>query len=321
MIEIKKFTETELEFKEISRIFNLVSHDYISHPDIEMDEWALRDLNVKRDRFLLFKENSVIGFLRYSQGRDDNKKKCFFNIFLDPDYNGYGYRQLLYEKMLKEIEFFKPNALYMEIYDHPNYTCSKNFLLKNKFINKFGIREYSLDLQKVDLIKYDTLTQELNNKGIEFFDAKNELSSVPNHYKKLEKLSWTYSKDFPMPNGIVATREPFDLFMKEQKMFEEKYYGVEIVAVCNDEYIGSTDLHVFSKSDPFKAWTGGLGVLREYRRQGIATAIKVKALKILRKKGIKIVRTDNEENNPMYLINVALGFKPEPYSYEYIKEI
>jgi len=41
----------------------------------------------------------------------------------------------------------------------------------------------------------------------------------------------------------------------------------------------------------------------------------------LRKKGIKQVRTDNEENNPMYLINVALGFKPEPYCFEYQKEI
>ena len=38
-------------------------------------------------------------------------------------------------------------------------------------------------------------------------------------------------------------------------------------------------------------------------------------------KDIKQVRTDNEENNPMYLINIDLGFKPEPYRYEYQKEI
>ena len=33
------------------------------------------------------------------------------------------------------------------------------------------------------------------------------------------------------------------------------------------------------------------------------------------------VRTDNEENNPMYKINVALGFTPEPYCYDYQKEL
>ena len=41
----------------------------------------------------------------------------------------------------------------------------------------------------------------------------------------------------------------------------------------------------------------------------------------LLKKGVTEVRTDNEENNPMYKINVALGFKPVPFSLEYIKEI
>ena len=59
----------------------------------------------------------------------------------------------------------------------------------------------------------------------------------------------------------------------------------------------------------------------DYRRQGIATALKVKALSKLKERGIKVVRTDNEKNNPMYLINVAMGFKPEPYGLEYQKAI
>ena len=33
MIEIKKFTETDAEFKELARIDNLVNHDSIDHPD------------------------------------------------------------------------------------------------------------------------------------------------------------------------------------------------------------------------------------------------------------------------------------------------
>ena len=53
----------------------------------------------------------------------------------------------------------------------------------------------------------------------------------------------------------------------------------------------------------------------------LATALKIKAIEVLLKKGITEVRTDNEENNPMYKINVALGFKPVPFSLEYMKEI
>ena len=94
-----------------------------------------------------------------------------------------------------------------------------------------------------------------------------------------------------------------------------------MVAVLNGTYIGLTDIKVYPKSELYKGWTGGLGVLKKFRRRGIATAIKIKAIEVLLKKGVTEVRTDNEENNPMYKINVALGFKPVPFSLDYSKEI
>ena len=143
----------------------------------------------------------------------------------------------------------------------------------------------------------------------------------PNHYKKLEELIWTYSQDFPIPDGVKHTRMPFKQAMKLQLDFEKNSYGTEIVAVKNRNYIGSTDITVYKKAEPHKGWTGGLGVLEKFRRKGIATAMKIKAIKILLKKGVTEIRTDNEENNPMYKINVALGFKPVPFSLDYLKEI
>ena len=109
--------------------------------------------------------------------------------------------------------------------------------------------------------------------------------------------------------------------MKIINDYYEHHYGVDIVAVMNGKYIGSTDLEVYPKAEPHKAWTGGLGVLKEFRRKGLATALKIKAIEKLLKKGITEVRTDNEENNPMYKINVALGFKPVPRSLEYMKNL
>ena len=109
--------------------------------------------------------------------------------------------------------------------------------------------------------------------------------------------------------------------MKNQIDYEKNSYGAEIVAVKDREYIGSTDLSIFPKSEPHKAWTEGLGVLKGFRRKGIATALKIRAIERLLNKGVTEVRTDNEENNPMYKINVALGFEPVPFSLEYMKEI
>ena len=165
------------------------------------------------------------------------------------------------------------------------------------------------------------LEKYFKSEGIKFYDSRDEMKEFPNHYKKLEELIWTYSKDFPMPEGIKNTRMPFEQAMKLQIDFEENCYGVEIVAVKNEQYIGSTDIEVLPKAEPHKGWTGGLGVLREFRRKGIATAMKIKAIEVLLKKGVTEIRTDNEENNPMYKINVELGFKPVPFSLDYMKKI
>ena len=77
----------------------------------------------------------------------------------------------------------------------------------------------------------------------------------------------------------------------------------------------------------YSTWKGptmhleDLIVSRNYRRKGIATALKIKAIEKLIEKGITEIRTDNEENNPMYKINLSLGFESVPFSLEYMKEI
>lgn len=321
MISIKNFTAIDFEFKELARIDNLVNHDSISHPDDDKDAWKIRDKNILRDRLLLYKEDILIGVIYYSQGRDENNKTTFFTLNLDPKYNNKGYRKLLYNKMLERVQMFNCNKVHTSIYNHPNYTEMKKLINKEKFKLVQTNREYSCDIRKINLEKYQPLIKKLENQGIEFYDSKEEMKDWPNHYKKLEELIWTYSQDFPIPDGVKHTRMPFKQAMKLQLDFEKNSYGTEIVAVKNRNYIGSTDITVYKKAEPHKGWTGGLGVLKKFRRKGIATAMKIKAIKILLKKGVTEIRTDNEENNPMYKINVALGFKPVPFSLDYLKEI
>jgi GNAT superfamily N-acetyltransferase len=321
MLKIKKFKETNGEFVQLARIDNLVNHDSISHPDDDKDSWKIRDKSLIRDRLLLYKDNKFIGVMYYSQGRDENKRTTFFTLNLDPDYNRQECRELLYERMLKEIKSFNSNKILTSVYDHPNYHLCQQFLVENEFKLVQTNREYSCNIRKVDTKKYQPLIKKLESRRIKFYDSKEEMREWPNHYKKLEELIWTYSKDFPIPDGVEHTRMPFEQAMKIQIDFEENSYGTEIIAVLNEEYIGSTDLEVYPKTEPHKAWTEGLGVLKDFRRKGIATALKIKAIERLLEKGVTEVRTDNEENNPMYKINVNLGFKSVPFSLEYMKEI
>ena len=321
MLEIKKFKETDAEFVELARIDNLVNHDSVSHPDDDKDAWKIRDRSLVKDRLLLYNDNTLIGVMYYTQGRNDNSRTTFFTLNLDPDYNTEQCRQLLYQRMLSEIKSFNSNKILTGVYDHPNYHLCQQFLVENEFKLVQTNREYSCDARKIDTKKYQPLIKKLESEGIKFYNSKEEMLDWENHYKKLEELEWTYAQDYPIPKGIKHTRAPFDQFMKHCLDFYENCYGIEIIAVSNNKYIGSTNVYIYPKAEPYKAWTGGLGVLKDFRRKGVATALKIKAIQKLLKKGVTEVRTDNEENNPMYKINVALGFKPVPFSLEYMKEI
>ena len=321
MLKIKKFNETDKEFSELSRIDNLINHDSISHPDDDKRGWQIRDKSLIRDRLLLYKNKLLIGVLYYSQGRDQNKRTTFFTLNIDPKYSTRQTQELLYDKMLEQIKLFKSTKILTSIYKHPNYDKLKKFLIYNQFKLVQTNREYTCDITKIDLKKYDSLIKKLELEGIRFYDSREEMLDFPNHYKKLEELEWTYSQDFPIPNGIEHTRPPFDHYMKLLNDYYDNNYGVDIIAVIDGKYIGSTNLEVNTKTEPHKAWTEGLGVLKEFRRKGIATALKIKAIEILLKNGVTEIRTDNEENNPMYKINVALGFKPVPFSLDFMKKI
>lgn len=321
MISFKSFNATDMQFKELTRVANLVNHNFIIHPKDAKNNWVTRDKRRVSNKLLLYSGDSLIGNLNYNQGLDENSKTVEYTLYLDPDYNNKGYRSLLYKNMLVEVSRFSCNKIITTIYEHPNYKEHKKILAANGFILTQTNREYSCDIRKINFKKYYPLIKSLEKKGIKLFDSKEEMKNWNNHYIKLEELSWIYGQDVPMPDGIHREREPFNLFMKDQIDYEKNYYGTEIVAVKDEQYIGSTDLEVFYNSEPKKAWTGSLGVLKEFRRMGIATAIKIKALEILFKKGITQVMTDNEINNPMYKINENLGFVKEPFSMDYIKDI
>ena len=319
-MEIRNFNETNEEFNELARIDNLVNHDSIDHPDDDKRDWLIRDKDIIRDRILLYENDLLIGAMYYSQGRGNNKRTTFFTLNIDPAFNTKESRSLLYNKMLKEIESFNSNLITTSVYDHPNYHLIKEFLIEKNFKLVQTNREYSCDITAINLKKYQPLIKKLESEGVEFYDSKEQMINFPDHFKKLEKLKWEYCQDFPIPKGIEHTRQPFDRFVKLTNDFYENCYGVDIVAVLKGQYIGSTDLEVYPKSEPHKAWTDGLGVLRDFRRKGIATALKIKAIERLLSKGVTQIRTDNEENNPMYKINEKLGFKPVPFSMEYIKK-
>ena len=157
MFKIEKFKETDAEFIELARIDNLVNHDSIDHPDDHKRDWGIRDKSLIRDRLLLYKDGILVGAIYYSQGRDENSQTAFFTLNIDPNYNTSESRNLLYNGMLEEIKLFNSNKILTGVYDHPNYDLVNQFLVDKKFKLAQTNREYSCDITKIDIEKYQSL--------------------------------------------------------------------------------------------------------------------------------------------------------------------
>ena len=202
MFEIRKFKETDLEFNELARIDNLVNHDSIDHPDDDKRDWFLRDKSLVRDRLLLYDDEIAVGVIYYSQGREENCRTAFFTMNIDPKFNIEESRLLLYNAMRTEIDKFHCNKIYTNVYEHSNYDLVKEFLISKDFKHVQTNREYNCNIKNIDLKKYKPLLNQLKLAGINFYDSKEEMKDWPNHYEKLEELTWTYHQDFPIPDGL-----------------------------------------------------------------------------------------------------------------------
>ena len=82
-------------------------------------------------------------------------------------------------------------------------------------------------------------------------------------------------------------------------------------AIYGNRLAAMTGFQLF-RLDPEHAHIWMTAVARSHRRRGLATAIKARSLATAKQRGVRWVRTDNEETNYTWQINQAFGFAPQP---------
>jgi len=121
------------------------------------------------------------------------------------------------------------------------------------------------------------------------------------------RLDMDLMRDVPLPEPWEDT--PFESF---KKSLHNPYLNKtsQFYALIDGIWAATSQIHP-NRYNPKNMLTGLTGVRKQFRRNGIATAMKVHALQWAKDHGATRVGTDNEENNPMYQLNVQLGFKKE----------
>jgi GNAT superfamily N-acetyltransferase len=166
-----------------------------------------------------------------------------------------------------------------------------------------------LNAADFDLTPYAYLADKMAAQNIEIVSVAELSLRDADWQRQIYDLDVSVTEDTPSPHPY--THAPFPLYAQSE--FEDPNFNPEawFVALANEQYVGMTNLGMANEAAKIMH-TYFTGVHRDYRRRGIAQALKVRAIQFAKDLGINTILTNNEENNPMYLLNLALGFQPQP---------
>jgi len=190
------------------------------------------------------------------------------------------------------------------------------FLEKRGFKQVMRIPISHLDLTQFDPAPFAAAIDKAQKHGVTFRSLAEIKERDPDWKQKILDLRWQIIQDVPSPEP--HSEIPLEMYDKQVYQNPNVFWDGWILAMDGDRFVGYSNLWKMP-GKPGKLNTGLTGVLRSHRRMGVCTAVKLQAIEVARRAGITLIETDNEENNPMYQINLRLGFQPRPAWLSYLK--
>ena len=145
-------------------------------------------------------------------------------------------------------------------------------------------------------------------EGISISTFAEERISDPRCVEKLYELTTLLSQDDPAAGPFT----PPGYNAREALMWLEMPYVLPdalFIAKHGDDYVGVSDVSLF-EAVPGGLTQGFTGVRRDYRRRGLATALKISGIIYAQSHGYQVIQTFNTpEQSAICALNAKLGFE------------
>jgi GNAT superfamily N-acetyltransferase len=199
------------------------------------------------------------------------------------------------------------------------------FLQQHGFQPSMRSPRAALQLTNFNRNLFDGLFGSVATKGIDIITLADLVDKEPDWKTKLFDLRWAIVQDVPsVEPPIRPTMAEFEEMILEDPALDKEAWFLAVDRTKKRDFgsgllVGMSNLWI-NDPDRKRLDTGLTGVIRPYRRQGIATVLKVCTIEFAQKLGAITIETSNEENNPMYVLNLKLGFLPKAAWVSYRKE-
>jgi len=291
---------------------------YTDYPN-SVEEWQHsdhnRDQSKKFARLVAELERKVVGVAQYGQSSSNyHPRKFWLELYVRPDYQGQGIGSALFNSVMKVLQAFDPLTVRTGVRE--DMQRSLRFVQDRGFQEERRAWESRLDVQAFDPAPYLPLLERLERDGVEVKSIR-ELATDPERDRKLYEVELAAEAD--MPSSEAYTGYDFEHFRKNFLNNPDLSPDSWLVAIKDGEYIAVSTLWKAHASPDL--YNGATGTRREWRRKGIALALKVKNILWAKKEGYPQIKTWNDSiNQPMLSINERLGFWKMPAWITYIKE-
>lgn len=308
MVTIRPIEQTEADYEKLATVWNA------AQPERQLTaEWyRLKEENRNPDKvlgtFLAEADGEPVAQGVYGQFSPSGKPyRIYLVVTVHPDWRRRGIGTAMYEALVEQVMPFDPIMLGASVLE--DATAGLAMLAKHgyKQVQRQALSE--LDVTSFDPAPFQSAVEKTQRAGIEIVTLAELLEQGEGVWHDVYDLHTKLSRDVPMP--IVFVPDPAEVWIERMKNRPNLIRDGFFIGMKDGRMVGLAYLY-WAPADKTKMNQGLTGVVREWRRHGLATTLKLHTIACAQQKGATVIRTDNEENNPMYDINVKLGFRPKP---------
>ncbi len=314
---IRPFDGSDYDYAAVTAIHNAV---YPEQPHVEANarqDDAERTEKYKLGRLLAIVDGVAVGEAYYlQQSWSYRPGKFMVKVQVMPDYRGRGIGTALYDGLMAAVAVYDPTYFYT--YLKENHAAGIRFAEKQQFAYAMRYPFSHLDLTTFDAAAFAEKVARFEAAGYTIRTLTDLKAHDPEWGKKLHPLVNTIAEDVPSPEPHVWST--YEEWLPRFEAYPTLIHDAYFVALDGERWVGLSFL-LKDLARPDFIEQGLTGTLRDYRCKGIATALKVVGSQWAQASGYTTIETDNEENNPMYALNMQLGYRPQPAQLEYIKPL